>query len=510
MFLRALSVRSLLIAAALARLAIAQTVSVQQYGARGDGSTDDSTAIQTAINSAPAGSTVDFGSSSYTYLVGHTIYLLSNRNYSGSATVRLSGTAAGGSPVFSLRDPYPANVSITGLTLDGNNIGSAFWIDFANNTTALYASGILIQSVAAVNSVGQAAIFSPGTLDQSTITGNMFSNCTGGIAVFSPDHLVISNNHFDHILMDDAIMVTFNPVSFPYGESLRISNNNGENLGRMGIEVVGSGTTLPGAVVVNQNVFTNWLASAGNQFFGISIFVGTMAQISGNVVEGPGGVGIEIGSPGALVTDNLVTNFALGATVEAPNTTIQNNHFLYDSTEAISVTNSPYSKQSTVITGNYIAEAQSLGINIGTQNWQGSQINQNTIIRSTSWPDDGTNTFTGIGITPPSGAVSVTNNNIMLQVFNSSPVPGFIGIRVNGDAGSNAQSVYDSNTVRATGVSQGSGIYANSPGSLNGAIVTNNSFIGLAQATAGAPGQTPATGGNTQVQCLTIGPFSLF
>src|SRR5882724_10506463 len=75
-------------------------ISVQQFGARGDGSTDDTDAIQFAINSALAGSTVDFGGAEYTYLVSRTVILQSSKNYSGWAKIRLSSQAAAGSPVF--------------------------------------------------------------------------------------------------------------------------------------------------------------------------------------------------------------------------------------------------------------------------------------------------------------------------------------------------------------------------------------------------------------------------
>lgn len=487
-----------------------QTVSVQQFGAKGDGSTDDTGAIQNAINNAPTGATVDFGGSGSVYLVSQTIILRSNRNYSGAATIRLSGWATPGSPVLSLRDPNPANVAITGLTLDGNSVGNVFVVDFANNTSALFGKNIVIADITAVNSVGQYAIYSPGTLDQTTITNNMFSNCTGGIALFSPDRATITNNRFDTITQDNAITVMYNPVPVQYGQGLVIANNNGENLARMGIEVIGEGATKSGSIIVNQNVFTSWLPSAGNSFFGMSIFTGTKPQIVGNVVQGAGTIGIEVGAAGAVVADNLVANFSLGMTIEAPNEIIQSNHYLNIADSAIYVTNSRYSKQGTTISGNYISEAQNLGINVATSDWQGSQLTANTMVRSNSWQNDSNNTFTGIGITPPLGSVLVASNSIILQTANAAVVPGFIGIRINGDAGSNAQSKYDSNTVRSSGSAQGIGIYSNSPGSLDGVVLTNNSFVNLAEATGGAPGQNPVTGGNSAVKCAAIGPVNLF
>lgn len=488
----------------------AQTISVQSYGAIGNGSSDDTSALQNAINAAPVGSTIDFGSGKI-YLVSKTILLKSHHSYSGSSTIRLSNRTASGSAVFSLRDTQPTTVSISGVALDGNFIGNAFIIDFATNTTALLATNITIQNVTVMNTVGQYAIYSPGTLDQSTISGNNFSNCTGGILVYSPDHITISNNHFDRITQDNAITVVYNSMPVQYGQSLTVSSNNGQNLGRMGLEIIGTGQTKAGSIAVSQNVFTDWLPSCSNSCFGMSIFTGTNAQITQNVVEGTGTVGIEIGAPGSLVQSNLVTDFTLGMTVEAPFVTIQNNRLLHNAQTGIYVTNSPYSKQSTIITNNYIADSQTIAINTSSANWEGSQVTGNTILRTPAWPGDQTGAFTGIGITPPLSSVSILSNNIILQTSTTAPSPSFIGIRINGAAGSNAQSRYDSNTIRSAGTNpQGIGVYGNSPGSLNGAIITNNGFYNLAMATDGASTQSPVTSGNNQYQCVQAGPINLF
>lgn len=488
----------------------AQTISVQQFGARGDGSADDTSAVQAAINSAPPGSTIDFGGPGSTYLVSSTILLQSGRNYSGSAKIRLSDHAASGSPVLSLRDPYPADVTVTGLTIDASNIGSTFVVDFANNTTALTARNISLRNLKIMNSTGQYAIYSPGTLDQSVISGNLFYNCTGGIAVFSPDRLAITDNHFDTITRDNAITVMYNPVSVEYGQGLVVSHNDGLNLTRMGIEVIGDGQSKPGSIVVSQNVFTGWMVPPGTSYFAISVFTGSGAQILENVVQGFGEIGMEVGSPGSLVADNFVRDFDLGMTVEAANITIQNNHFVHNARTGIYVTNSRYSKASTLVTGNYIEDAQLLGIDTAGPLWQGSQISGNTILRTPAWSNDNSTVFTGIGITPPNAGVSITGNSIILQAATPVPGPGFIGIRVNGDAGSNAGSRYDGNTIRAAGGVQGTGVYANSPGSLDQVTVTNNSFVSLTKASDGASGQNPIVGGNTAVQCVSQGLVNLF
>src|SRR2546421_2265575 len=59
-----------------------RVINVKDYGATGDGSTDDTTAIQNAINASSFGNTIFFPTG--TYIVSTTIKLLKGRRYIGS------------------------------------------------------------------------------------------------------------------------------------------------------------------------------------------------------------------------------------------------------------------------------------------------------------------------------------------------------------------------------------------------------------------------------------------
>jgi len=98
------------------------TYDVRNYGALGDGATDDTRAVQAAINAAHAanGGTVYFPSSSGCYIVtGLTFY--SNLNYTGESQDVCIKSASSRAPL--VRTPATSafsNASISYLTLNGN------------------------------------------------------------------------------------------------------------------------------------------------------------------------------------------------------------------------------------------------------------------------------------------------------------------------------------------------------------------------------------------------------
>jgi hypothetical protein len=115
-------------------------VNVMDHGAKGDGQTDDTAAIQATINGSPAGSTVFFPGGR-TYLVSAPIRLLGDRAYVGggwhlsnaAAVVKQKNganiVASGASPVTGLfvdngwyvNNPYSSNpILVENLAFDGN------------------------------------------------------------------------------------------------------------------------------------------------------------------------------------------------------------------------------------------------------------------------------------------------------------------------------------------------------------------------------------------------------
>ena len=93
----------------------AATWNVQNFGATGNGTTDDTAAIQKAVNSAVAGDTILFPGGSYR--LSAPINVQSNRTYQGQSGATLLGVSGW----YTFATPWDATskITINGLIFDG-------------------------------------------------------------------------------------------------------------------------------------------------------------------------------------------------------------------------------------------------------------------------------------------------------------------------------------------------------------------------------------------------------
>jgi len=513
---------SILCAGALAVLPAA-AVDVSQYGAQGNGVADDTAALQTAINSTAAGSVLTFGGPGNVYLISARLIFLPGRAYQGQGTIRMNPATASHTAIAKLSYGAANQVSISGITFDANGVGGGLQLA-VDGGGAIPADSVTISNAIFRNTTQypagpwDSAIYAPVGLTNAEIANNQIVNCGEGIYLGDLNNVTISGNSFQRVHAGDAISVTFSPAPFVYGHKIQITQNNGQHLGRMGVELWPNGgntaqTSQVAGAVISSNMFSDWDTGYDPNTFGISAMAGTATVIQNNKLMGPGGgYGIELGSAQSTVAQNTVQGFSSGIILhDCANSIVNNNLATGQATDGIEFSNAPGSRAGVVVTNNTIVDAQALGIYVNTSAWGGTTLRGNFIARAAgAYASDNSQGYTAIGITPPATPVNVVSNMIVQTATAGPSNFGFIGIRVNGGSGTNSGSTYNQNTILSyMMLTQSYGLDGNSPGSLDGASIQGNSFSGLFSASGGASSNGALISGNLIYNCAQVGPISL-
>ncbi len=399
----------------------------------------------------------------------------------GQTNFVMSTSAKKGTPIIEARAGVK-NLNIHGLTFDASNIGPSVLVGFpgkaAVESVAIHNNRFTGTPMDIVNNFS--VMIEPYVLN-SQVTQNDFHSTAGGVIVYNAASISITDNRFESISGANAISVDYNDTSFR-GQEVIVSGNSGKDLSRMAIEIWGKspGGEVEKAVVMG-NSFSSWHPVAGKGgAFGISVTAAKSAMIRNNTMlggptEGPqAGYGIEILSPGSVVTANKVSGFFAGITNHIENSDIEGNT-IQNSAVGIMLSTLPLMQSNITITGNQIQNTRIAGIrDFGSRpHWSGT-ISNNVITRSVSWPGEEKEPWTGVVLGPPIAPSAISGNTITYA--QSSPSPGlkFIGIRFNGAPWRDRVTVQGNEIINRAAEAIGVGYFVNSPGALQGVPFTNN------------------------------------
>jgi chitodextrinase len=288
---------SLLMVAAGLLTATANGATVRDFGATGNGSTDDTAAIQNAINSTPSGGVLGFPAG--TYRVTSTLHLKSGVTYQGSGSPVLLGYLGTGPYGYLLADGSDAsNVTITGIVFNGGGISFAQggWtsnITITGNTfkniTGLGPNAEPLHAGVYVDHVSNISI-SNSTFSNIIDGGapTVYSSqgpMANGVKAYHASHFTIADNTMDY--MGQGISMSQISPSDPCDcTDIKFLRNRFTRVFRMAIEIQGGLSDHPlTGLVIDSNVATNWLNPYADTF-GIShAAYSTNAVISNNFFD---------------------------------------------------------------------------------------------------------------------------------------------------------------------------------------------------------------------------------
>lgn len=265
---------------------LAEIISVKDYGAVGDGTTDDSAAIQNAIDDV-LGRVLFFPAG--TYLIESPITAISLSNFAivgqdkSAVTIKCDGTT----PFASIPLDFQSctNFSISGITFD------------QNNNASLTATFPLIRYVSS---------------DQAAFQNNKIINHTFiGLAVDSCTNFYIKQNYIRKTAQANTINYNINvSSSVSVSEFGYVQNNYVENsgIGAVGSDIVISGNTCQGTKY-GAGIATFSLGGSGTtpgNFYGrYTIQSNTCINANGTDIDGFKCCGMEIAGPQSLIQNNV-------------------------------------------------------------------------------------------------------------------------------------------------------------------------------------------------------------
>ena len=323
--------------------ASAKVINVKSAGARGNGRTDDTAAINRAVERSSVGDTLFFPAG--TYVISYPgIILEPGRTFSGDphSDSRLLGT--GGYDLAASQNNLAISLTIDHLTFDGGGLR------FNGNDPARFVSvtdcsfrDIVTDNVNWTTHMG---IFMGGGAENSHFDHNHFYDIfTGGkyalddrdatgIFGYGLSHSTISDNDFDFI--NEGIHIFFNTTD---GSDVVIARNHFSRVHRISMEFQHSHTN---GLVIEDNVVTDplnpyWLtygiSVAANTDTGLGIIVRNNTVIANtplDLSQNPKNYypyGLEVWGTNTLVTNNHVIGlWGIGIGIGAAhNMTVENN-----------------------------------------------------------------------------------------------------------------------------------------------------------------------------------------
>jgi hypothetical protein len=321
-----------------------ETVSVKDFGATGDGVTDDTAAIQTAMtNSANRQLYFPAGTYIVTSLTGVSDLEIVGENQEATIFKRKNNDAST-SPMFNFSSK--SKVKFTNLTFDGNKASQT-------NTQALLnfdaCENIVVDNCTLKNAKTNNGInITNGTTainnEQFVVENCTIKNCDLDAIYISKTSFIVVNNN---LLKDNgasgvtAINFVFPPVQFVQNyisiTNNRCLNNTGSGISFVGAYIGGtSGAPIPGSSVPPQKgILISGNTCISNDQYGIA-FQGYGGVIDGNYCEKNGASAAYGGINAALCEATLITNnvcydnyawgIDLGGSV---NTSCNNNNISY-------------------------------------------------------------------------------------------------------------------------------------------------------------------------------------
>jgi parallel beta-helix repeat protein len=386
-------------------------INVKDFGAKGDGKTDDTKAIQAAINSAPANSPATiyfpqgvFVMASYIttnkYLENYFLLIHSNITFNGSgenSIIRLADhildkpDSNANAHVFYGREVY--NVKFTNLQIDLNGKNNMIPEGFLKNAYGIFirdGRNVIIQDISIKNSAGRNMIIFTGRGSNVTIESSVLLNGGYYVGTSTPNK---NQNDFSFIYSEwDSTSVLNNIIK---QENVKIGASSfsggielhGPNSRAAGNEISGC---LPGLYVISDPSPIHNIIVENNNLFncvkGIIIWVGfamsniTIRNNSIQIMETPrlktvlqAGIGMPNGN--ANTYNRKAANNALVDNVSITNNRITS--LISDTSETKSAGIVLHSLQNSTISDNVIT-----GMNYGGIVLQGSKWGSDSIFVS--------------------------------------------------------------------------------------------------------------------------------